>query len=59
VLIDGRPVRRAAAGSDVRNGVTTVTDERLYRLVSLPRAGEHRLTLRVGSGVTGYAFTFG
>jgi hypothetical protein len=59
VLIDGKPVGRAEAGSDVRGGVATVTDERLYRLVSLPRAGEHRLTLRFGSGVTGYAFTFG
>ena len=27
----------------------TVRDERLYRLVSLPRAGDHRLTLRFES----------
>jgi len=59
VLIDGKPVGRAEAGTDVKGGLATVTDERLYRLVSLPRAGEHRLTLRFGSGVTGYAFTFG
>ena len=27
--------------------------------LSLPRAGEHRLNLRVEPGVAGYAFTFG
>ena len=35
------------------------TRERLYRLVNLPRVGDHRLRLRFGKGVTGYAFTFG
>ena len=59
VLVDGEPVPRARAGEDVSGGVATVTDERLYRLVSLPRAGEHRLELRFERGVTGYAFTFG
>ncbi len=59
VLIDGRPVRAAHAGEDVTSARATVRDERLYRLISLPRAGEHRLTLRFESGVTGYAFTFG
>ncbi len=37
----------------------TVRRQRLYELVSLPRAGEHRLNLRVEPGVAGYAFTFG
>jgi hypothetical protein len=31
----------------------------LYELVSLPRAEQHRLTLRFAPGVSGYAFTFG
>ena len=48
VLVDGRPTRRV-----------TVRRQRLYELVSLPRAGKHRLSLRFEPGVAGYAFTFG
>jgi thiol-disulfide isomerase/thioredoxin len=59
VFVDGKPVADRVAGEDVEGGVATVTGERLYRLVSLPRAGEHRLSLRFDRGVTGYAFTFG
>jgi cytochrome c biogenesis protein CcdA/thiol-disulfide isomerase/thioredoxin len=59
VLVDGRPVGRASAGEDVRNGRVTVREERLYRLVSLSRVEDFRLTLRVPPDVTGYAFTFG
>ncbi len=59
VLLDGEPVSAAQAGKDVRGGTATVGGERLYRLVSLPRAGEHRLSLRFPPGVRGYAFTFG
>jgi cytochrome c biogenesis protein CcdA/thiol-disulfide isomerase/thioredoxin len=36
-----------------------VRRRRLYELVALPRAGEHRLSLRFEPGVAGYAFTFG
>src|SRR5918992_3078643 len=59
VLLDGRPVGDGEAGEDVRGGRVTVREERLYRLVSLPRVEDRRLTLRVPAGVTGYAFTFG
>ncbi|MDQ3434766.1 MAG: cytochrome c biogenesis protein DipZ [Actinomycetota bacterium] len=59
VLLDGEPVSAARAGEDVRGGTATVGAERLYRLVSLPRAGEHQLRLRFPPGVRGYAFTFG
>jgi cytochrome c biogenesis protein CcdA/thiol-disulfide isomerase/thioredoxin len=48
VSVDGRPHR-----------VVTVRGQRLYTLVSLPRSGEHRLSLRVDRGLSGYAFTFG
>ena len=48
VLVDGRPTRRV-----------TVRRQRLYELVSLPRAGRHRLSLRFERGLAGYAFTFG
>jgi thiol-disulfide isomerase/thioredoxin len=48
VLLDGRPSR-----------TVTVRAQRLYELVSLPTAQQHRLTLQVSPGVAGYAFTFG
>ena len=59
MLLDGRPISAADAGSDVRRGVATVTGQRLYTLVSLPSDQQHRLTLRLAPGITGYAFTFG
>ena len=59
VRLDGRPVAPAEAGADVRDGRVTVREERLYRLVSLPRVEDRRLELRLAPGVTGYAFTFG
>jgi cytochrome c biogenesis protein CcdA/thiol-disulfide isomerase/thioredoxin len=59
VWLDGRPIRAAAAGSDVRGGVVRVSDQRLYNLVDLPRVGGHLLRLEPEAGVMGYAFTFG
>jgi thiol-disulfide isomerase/thioredoxin len=59
VLLDGRPISASDAGADVRAGAVTVTRQRLYSLVDLPRVGHHVLTLKPESGVTGYAFTFG
>jgi cytochrome c biogenesis protein CcdA len=59
VLLDGRPVTGGEAGADVHGGRATVTGQRLYALVSLPRNERHRLTLRVAPGVSGFAFTFG
>jgi cytochrome c biogenesis protein CcdA/thiol-disulfide isomerase/thioredoxin len=59
VLLDGKPIPAADAGADVHNGLVTVTGERLYTLVSLPRDERHRLSLRFAPGVTGYSFTFG
>jgi cytochrome c biogenesis protein CcdA/thiol-disulfide isomerase/thioredoxin len=59
VLLDGRPIPAADAGSDVHDGVLTVRNERLYSLVSLPSDQRHQLSLRFADGVTGYAFTFG
>jgi cytochrome c biogenesis protein CcdA/thiol-disulfide isomerase/thioredoxin len=59
VLLDGRPIPASLAGADVHDGYVTVTDERLYTLVSLPRNEQHRLTLRLAPGISGYSFTFG
>ncbi len=59
VLLDGRPIRAAQAGIDVRAGGLTVRMQRLYSLVTLPRVERHVLTLLPAPGITGYAFTFG
>ena len=59
VLLDGRPIPAAEAGSDVHGGLVTVRRQRLYSLVSLPSDERRHLTLRFAPGVTGYAFTFG
>jgi cytochrome c biogenesis protein CcdA/thiol-disulfide isomerase/thioredoxin len=59
VLLDGRPISSADAGSDVRGGMVRITAQRLYNLVDLPRVEDHVLTLVPQAGVTGYAFTFG
>jgi len=59
VLLDGKPIDAAAAGSDVHGGTVTVRSQRLYDLVDLPRVGHHVLRLEPEAGVTGYAFTFG
>ena len=50
VLLDGRPVTARQAGADVHGGRATVTGQRLYTLVSLPRDERHHLTLRFAPG---------
>jgi cytochrome c biogenesis protein CcdA/thiol-disulfide isomerase/thioredoxin len=59
VLLDGKPIAAADAGSDVHGASVTVRGQRLYTLVSLPRDERHRLSLRFAPGVSGFAFTFG
>jgi len=59
VLLDGEPIPSSLAGADVHDGVVTVSAQRLYSLVDLPRVERHTLSLLPEPGVTGYAFTFG
>ena len=59
VLLDGKPIPASLAGSDVENGIATVSGHRLYTLVDLPTVERHLLTLEPEPGVSGYAFTFG
>jgi cytochrome c biogenesis protein CcdA/thiol-disulfide isomerase/thioredoxin len=59
VELDGEPISDRFAGQDVSGGSTTISNQRLYRLVDLPDAGDHTLTLRFEPGIAGYAFTFG
>jgi thiol-disulfide isomerase/thioredoxin len=48
LVLDGKPYRHLL-----------IRQQKLYRLVALPRAGSHELELRPESGIHGYAFTFG
>jgi cytochrome c biogenesis protein CcdA/thiol-disulfide isomerase/thioredoxin len=59
VLLDGKPIPNSLAGPDVHNGVATISNQRLYRLVDLPHPESHVLTLHPQQGIQGYAFTFG
>jgi thiol-disulfide isomerase/thioredoxin len=59
VLLDGKPLSDGEAGDDVTGGRLTVGEQRLYRLVSLPRVEDRKLTVELPPGVSGYAFTFG
>jgi thiol-disulfide isomerase/thioredoxin len=59
VGLDGRPIADAVAGEDVKNGVVTVNEPRLYRLIDLPEVRSHRLDLSFEKGLRGFAFTFG
>ncbi len=59
VRLDGKPIPDRLAGPDVTDGVATIGPQRLYRLVELPEAGRHVLTLEPEEGISGYAFTFG
>ncbi|HET7591131.1 MAG TPA: cytochrome c biogenesis protein DipZ [Solirubrobacterales bacterium] len=59
VLLDGKPISAAEAGADVHGGAVTVSSQRLYDLVDLPRVEHRVLRLEPEAGVMGYAFTFG
>jgi cytochrome c biogenesis protein CcdA/thiol-disulfide isomerase/thioredoxin len=59
LTLDGARLSERAGGADVRGGVATIGEQRLYRLVELKAAGRHTLELRFEPGISGYAFTFG
>ena len=59
VLLDGQPIPSAHAGADVKNGVVTVTGQRLYSLISFPTAQDFTFTVQLPPGVSAYDFTFG
>ena len=60
VLLDGQPDPGLARRARTSTAATaTISSQRLYRLVDLPHAGRHLLTLRLAPGIAGYAFTFG
>ncbi len=61
VYLDGKIVDQKDAGEDVINGIVTVNDERLYRLIDLKGTlGDHTLKLEFQTpGTEGFEITFG
>ena len=59
VLLDGRPIPQALAGTAVRAGTAQVQLQDVYNLVDLPSVQTHTLTVQFPPGVTVYDFTFG
>jgi len=59
VLLDGKPIPSAHAGADVKNGVVTITGQRLYSLISFPAAQQFSFSVELPPGVSAYDFTFG
>jgi cytochrome c biogenesis protein CcdA/thiol-disulfide isomerase/thioredoxin len=59
VLLDGKPISASQAGSDVHNGLVTVSGQRLYSLVSAPDDETATITVQLPPGVSAYDFTFG
>lgn len=60
VFLDGKPVTAEVSGSDVKDGIVTVVEERLYTLINLPADGVHTLKLQfMDNNLQLYAFTFG
>jgi thiol-disulfide isomerase/thioredoxin len=59
VLLDGRPIPQALAGTNVHDGTAMVQFQDVYNLVDLPSVQTHTLTVQPPPGVTVYDFTFG
>jgi hypothetical protein len=59
VLLDGRAIAARSAGGDVHGAVASVSFQRLYRLVELPRVERHVLTVVPAPGTSVFSFTFG
>ncbi len=60
VYLDGKLIAADSAGADVKNGLVTVDQDRLYRLVETAKAERHLLKLEfLDDNAELFAFTFG
>ncbi len=57
ILIDGKPITKSQSGTDIKNGILTITNSRLYNIFSDTVAGQHRIDI-IFQKVGGQAFTF-
>lgn len=60
VLLDGKPIPDAWAGSDVKGGVLKIGASRLYDIYNNSALGQHRIYIIFSKpGAQAYTFTFG
>lgn len=61
LLLDGKPLDASTAGADVKDGLITIDQDRLYTLIDLHgKTEEHTLTIEfLDPGTEAFAFTFG
>jgi cytochrome c biogenesis protein CcdA/thiol-disulfide isomerase/thioredoxin len=60
VLLGGKPIPAADRGSDVGpGGWFTVSNQRLYNLVKLPKDEQQVVSVQLPRGISAYDFTFG
>jgi thiol-disulfide isomerase/thioredoxin len=59
ILLDGKDVTSDDAGQDFKNGTVSITDHRLYNIISSKQASSHTLTIMAHPGFEIYTFTFG
>jgi hypothetical protein len=59
VLLDGKVVTSDNAGQDLKNGVASISEHRLYNLISSKQQGSHTITIIGHPGFQIYTFTFG
>ena len=60
VFLNGKPVTAGEAGIDVKEGATTVTEDKLYRLIKFSAVQEGILRLEfIDNPIKVFAFTFG
>jgi cytochrome c biogenesis protein CcdA/thiol-disulfide isomerase/thioredoxin len=61
ILFDGNVIPAEVAGEDVKNGMITIDQDRLYTLVDLHgKTEEHTITIEfLDPGIEAFAFTFG
>jgi hypothetical protein len=58
IMLDGKPIE-ADKGEDVTDGSVTVTNHKLYEIVSMNYSDEKTVEIVAEKGLEAYAFTFG
>ena len=59
ILLDDKTVTSDDAGQDLKNGLVSISDHRLYNIISSKQPGSHTLTIIGHPGFEIYTFTFG
>ncbi|MDO8583441.1 MAG: cytochrome c biogenesis protein DipZ [bacterium] len=59
VFLDGKLVSIFSEGTDVKDGIVTIDNDRLYNFIQLKNPENHLLRLEFSPGIEVFAFTFG